>query len=111
MIAARQHPLDAEAHERHRPPRPAIASGPSRCTSSAGSLPAGSGTTRSSSLPRAASAGGPQHRVLTGPVGVERQQHSRREAGELRDLLPVSAVPIRPTVLRTPAWCIAITSV
>ena len=64
-----------------------IASGPSRCTSSAGSVPAGSGTTRSSSLRSAASAGGAQHRLLPGAVGVEREQHRLGHPRQLTHLL------------------------
>ena len=89
VIAGVEDPLDAEAHERHRPPtqRRCTASAPSRCRASAGSAPAGSAATRSSSLRRAASARGLQHRLLPGAVGVERQHHRRREAPELADLL------------------------
>ncbi len=57
VVARRQHSLDAKAHERHRllHRRARSPRGPSRCTSSAGSIPPGRLTTRSSRRRRAAS--------------------------------------------------------
>ena len=72
---------DASTRSRHR--RGALRA----ATSSAGSRPAGSETTRSSSLPPRGDPRGAQHRLLPGAVGVERQQHDRREPRELADLL------------------------
>ena len=70
------------------PAAPANASAPPALTRSAGSAPSGicttrSPTSRSSAMPRR-----PQHRLLAGAVGVERQQHARGcHAAQLGELL------------------------
>ena len=111
-VGAGQLALDAEAHERHRRlDAAAIARAPSAATRSAGSLPAGSGTTRSSSLRRAATRA--PRSIASCPAASASSASST--VGARRASSPtcssVIAVPISPTVLRSPAWCIAMTSV
>ncbi len=67
--------------------RCSIAAAPSLCTSSAGSAPAGQRHDAQLELALGREAGGAQHRLLPGAVGVEREQHGRRHPRELAHLL------------------------
>ena len=86
-VAGRERALDAEAHERHGAVDAlAHASAPLLGERSAGSRPAGSDTTRSSSCARR-DLRGAQHRLLSRAVGVERQQHDCASRAQLADLV------------------------
>ncbi len=94
------------------PSRSRIASTPSCCTTSAGSFPAGSRTTRASSpLPRSSSAS--DFATASWPAASGSWQSSTEGASRRSACTwsSVSAVPIEHTVSATPAWRSAITSV
>ena len=113
QIRGGQHALDAEAHERHRRldalapsrrrPRPQR-DRPDRCPRAAARRAA-----RACAAPRRARA-----RSIASCPALSASSASRT-VGASRASSPtcssVSAVPISPTVLRSPAWCSAMTSV
>ena len=113
VVAARQHPLDAEAHERHRRLRPPPRSprAPSRWTARPGRCPpaAAPRAARACAWPRGSTA----RSIASWPALSASSASSTVWA--IRASSPtcsrVSAVPISPTALRIPAWCSAITSV
>ena len=90
-LARSKHPLDAEAHERHR----ALHGGGDRLRAVAldqlGRVRAlGQLDHAQLELPLRRERRCPQHRLLPGAVGVEGQQHRLRHPRELADLLGVS---------------------
>ena len=88
-----------------------IPSAPSRWTRSAGSAPSGSGTTRSSSDRPAATRSA--RSIASWPALSASSASATVDASFASSPTwsSVSAVPMIPTALRSPAWCSAITSV